>query len=914
MPNTHRAPAAPRVHPAGRARQRGARHLEHLEQRALLAAGFLDPAFDGDGRFVRAAGTGGAVVVQPDGRIVTAGAVDSTTGGGSDFLVCRYNPDGSPDATFGQGGSVRTDFAGRSDLARAVALQADGRIVVAGSSGREFALARYHPNGTPDAGFDGDGMLTTAFGFSGAALDVAIQPDGKIVAAGSASPAPGEATFALARYQENGSLDTTFDGDGRVTTASGLTAAYAVAIGSGGKIIAGGSADTNFGDAALARYNPDGSLDTSFGPNPSAGDDVPPAGVVLAAFEGFDVYDEIRDVAVDADGTVVAAGTVEGRGMTLYRFAADGKVAARFESAEFPGGPGGGASFGSAGMAVALRPEGVLAAGHTADAGGQPENFALVRFNPDGVVDRTFGFRGVAVTDFRLAAASLPGSTDPQDGATGLAVGPGGSIVLAGSTNGRASLARYLGAADAAPPPVRVTAENALALDGTAAGDDVRLYPWADVVPRFAADVNGSLFLAPRGVGRAAVFALGGDDAVRAAYPGFNFPLDVDAGPGNDTLTGGGGADTLRGGDGHDWLEGALGADVFRGGAGNDTADYSSRTSSLDVTLDGAANDGASGEGDNVMGDVETVLGGSGNDRLVGSAANNALYGNGGDDTLDGGRGSDMVFGGAGDDTLLAAEGASGGGGASGSFGRDHYAGGAGFDTLDYSGRAARLDIRLDRYATALGAGRDRDTLRELEGAVGGSGNDRIEGTPFANRLLGGAGNDVLLGGRGNDSLLGGAGDDILTDTSGTNSLDGEAGADTVNGVRETTGPVLLEAEAATRSGVGIGSSNGGYTGTGYADYAAATGAYVEFTFDNTSAAGARTLVFRYANGSSAGRPLELRVNGAVVQSSLSFPPTGAWGTWKTVSVSVQLAAGVNRIRLTSIGFSGGNLDSLTIN
>jgi uncharacterized delta-60 repeat protein len=874
-----------------------------------MAAGFLDPSFGGDGRVVSGAGTGNAVVVQADGKVVTAGALQAMTGTGFDFLVTRYNADGTPDTTFGRGGFVRTDLAGagHSDIARAVALQPDGKIVVAGSSGRDLAVARYNADGGLDTTFDGDGVATTAFGFSAAALDVLVQGDGKILAAGSASATPGDASFALARYNADGSLDTTFGTGGRVTTAFGLTAAYAVALAPGGKIVAGGTADTNFGDSALARYNADGSLDTSFGPSPKFDDDPPPAGIVRSAFEAFNEYDEIRDVAVDSDGTIVAAGMVDGRGMTVARFADDGLSSHRFEAPELPSGPGGGATRGSAAAGLALQPGGtVVAAGYTADAAGQPENFAVVRYNADGVVDRTFGFRGAAVTDFR---AEWPaGVADPQDGAAGIAVAPGGALVVVGSSNNVAAVARYRGAGDAAPPPVTVPADNSLSLDGTAGNDDVRLYPWAEAIPRFAADVNGSLFLAPRGVGKATVNAAGGDDAVNANYAGFNFALDADGGAGNDVLTGGGGADTLRGGDGMDVLDGGGAADVLSGGAGADTANFSSRTAALDITLDGAANDGAAGEADNVMSDVETVMGGAGNDRIVGSAGNNALYGNGGDDTLDGGRGSDAVYGGAGDDTFLASETGTGG-----SAGSDYYWGGDGFDAVDYSGRTTRMDIRLGLYATSYGAGRDRDSLRDVEGAVGGSGDDRIEGTTGANRLSGGGGKDVLLGGRGDDTLLGGAGDDVLTDAYGTNTLDGGDGVDTVNGVRESTGPVVLQAEDATVLGAGKAHDVAGFTGTGYVDYAASSGEYVEFTFDNGASPSQHTLTFRYANGGSGDRPLELKINGAVVQSRLSFPPTGAWNTWKTVSITVQLAAGVNKIRLTSVGSSGGNLDSLTI-
>ena len=800
----------------------------------LMAAGFLDPSFDGDGRVVRAAGSGEAVAVQSDGKVVTAGAINAP-GGGFDFLVARYNADGSLDISFGQGGIVRSDFGGTSDIARAVAIQADGRIVVAGSAGRDFALARYSVQGSPDPTFGDNGLVTTAIGISDAVLDIAIQADGKIVAAGSSSAAPGESTFALARYTEAGGLDPAFGTGGKVTTAFGLTAAYGVALGPGGTIVAGGSADTNLGDAVLARYRSDGSLDPSFGPWPIDDEDPPPAGIVRTAFDGYNEFDEIRDVAVDADGSIVAVGVMDGRGFMVVRFPADGLNYDTFEAVEFPSGPGGGVSRLSGATAVAFDADRrVLAAGYTTGANGQPENFALARFNPDGVLDRTFGFRGTAVTDFRPI---VPGSAapDPQDAAAAMALAPGGAIVVAGASNSNGALARYLGAGDTAPPPIRVSADNVLELDGTSGADDVRLYAWLETVPRFAADVNGSLFLSPRGVGRAQVVALAGDDYVRALGDGFTFPLHVVAGEGRDSVTGGAGGDLLSGGEGND-----------------------------------------------------------------------LLIGNAGIDFLDGGRGSDMVIAGDGDDVILASE------LGTGSIGSDYYLGGPGFDTVDYSSRAARLNIRLGLFATSTGASRERDTLRDIEGAVGGTSADRIEGNQFGNRLEGGGGNDVLIGRAGNDTLLGGEGDDILTDTAGTNSLDGGAGIDTVNGVRESVGEVLLEAENATLVGPGVARDNAGFTGTGYADFGNTAGQYVEWTFDNTAGPGTRTLTFRYANGSGENRPLELRVNGTLILPTDPFAPTATWSQWRTVTFTVQLAAGTNRIRLTSVG-RGPNVDSLTI-
>ena len=118
------------------------------------------------------------------------------------------------------------------------------------------------------------------------------------------------------------------------------------------------------------------------------------------------------------------------------------------------------------------------------------------------------------------------------------------------------------------------------------------------------------------------------------------------------------------------------------------------------------------------------------------------------------------------------------------------------------------------------------------------------------------------------------------------------------------------EAESAARWGPVVDRSIPGFTGTGFVDFGGSAGQWVEWSV-NESAAVARTLTFRYANGSS-DRPLELRVNGEVASGRLSFGPTGSWGTWKTVSVTTPLVAGANRVRLTSLG-AGPNVDSLKV-
>ncbi|MCI0529632.1 MAG: hypothetical protein L0Y56_19490, partial [Nitrospira sp.] len=181
---------------------------------------------------------------------------------------------GDLDPTFGTGGKAITDFGG-SDQASAIALQANGKIVVAGSSEidgfLDFALARYNTDGSLDTSFGTAGKVTTDFGGSnGGAFAVALQQDGRIVAAGRTFIFFGlTSDFALARYNTDGSLDTSFGTAGKVTTDFGGNndGVFAVALQADGKIVAVGSSQIGImnSDFALARYNPDGSLDSSFG-------------------------------------------------------------------------------------------------------------------------------------------------------------------------------------------------------------------------------------------------------------------------------------------------------------------------------------------------------------------------------------------------------------------------------------------------------------------------------------------------------------------------------------------------------------------------------------------------------------------------------------------------------------------------
>jgi uncharacterized delta-60 repeat protein len=228
--------------------------------------GALDTSFGTGGKTFSAAAAG-ALALQPDGKIVIAGSGETPSERLPHFLVARLTRRGRIDRSFGSGGSVVTTL-GSLGHGSDVAIQPDGRIVVVGRllvrGGYQLGLARYLPNGRIDTSFGADGAVVTNFAVY-AQPALALQPDGKIVAAcGLSRPN----RFGLARYTADGKLDPTFGEGGKVRTRFGRfgaaerSVARDVALTPNGKILVAGSIS---GDFALARYNRDGSLDTSFG-------------------------------------------------------------------------------------------------------------------------------------------------------------------------------------------------------------------------------------------------------------------------------------------------------------------------------------------------------------------------------------------------------------------------------------------------------------------------------------------------------------------------------------------------------------------------------------------------------------------------------------------------------------------------
>ncbi|HKP54076.1 MAG TPA: S-layer homology domain-containing protein [Chloroflexia bacterium] len=349
--------------------------------------------------------------------------------------------DGDLDPTFGSGGKVTTSFPGGADIARAVTLQADNKIVTAGSAGVHTGVARYMSHGDLDSTFGSGGKVVIGFdGVGDAANAIALQPDGKIITAGYVYTYTDEYTqvshFALARLNSDGTLDSTFGTGGKVTTAFGLYSdqARAVVVQSDGKIIAAGEASPL--KFALARYMPDGTLDSTFGTG----------GQVTTQLER---WSSIYALALQSDGKIVAGGystEIDGSegeyNFALARYLTDGSL-----DPDFGSGGSVATDFGSGAQvrALAIQPGGeIVAAGFAGDISSGTRDFALASYNEDGSLDTDFGDSGKVTTDF--------GNMDPSsDTATSVVIQPNGKIVVAGDAlsyfdNGsryRFALARY---------------------------------------------------------------------------------------------------------------------------------------------------------------------------------------------------------------------------------------------------------------------------------------------------------------------------------------------------------------------------------------------------------------------------------------------------------------------------------------
>jgi uncharacterized delta-60 repeat protein len=545
--------------------------------------------------------------------LAAAAATFAALGGAANVAA---SAPGDIDRSFGGGtGSVLVGFGpGSLDRARALALQPDGRIVVAGYSNangsNDFAVARLLGTGVLDRSFGG-GTGTSLGGFAPGSSDVAnavvLQPDGAVVLAGH-SNAGGTVDIAVARLRTpDGTFDPTYGG-GTGRSLGGFTAtshetASAIALQPDGRIVvAGGTDAAGTADIAVARLgNPDGGFDATFGGG---------TGRAIGGV-GPATGDHAQAVALQPDGGIVVAGASEsddGPRMVLARlrspegtfdpsFGGTGRAIPRFGVESFDGA-----------AAVAVQPDGRILAAGNSNARGTVD-IAVARVAPDGDPDTSFGAgNGKALVGFRATSNEaaqamalqadgkilLAGTTDgdvavvrlqpnggldatfgdggtvrvdlggPDDIAFAMAVQPDGRIVLAGETRAGGSedmvVVRLQG-----DPPVAGSGGGGAAGGGGGAGGPAGSPPAclgrpATIVGTAAADRL-------RGTSRADVIvALGGADRI-AALGGDDL---VCAGGGDDVVTGGAGADVLRGESGRDHLIGGRGRDRLTGGAGAD--------------------------------------------------------------------------------------------------------------------------------------------------------------------------------------------------------------------------------------------------------------------------------------------------------------------------------------------------------
>jgi uncharacterized delta-60 repeat protein len=395
-------------------------------------SGTADVSFGTDGSFrTNLGGTydwAYATVIQPDGRILAAGV--SNAQGTHDFAVARYTADRDLDPTFGAGGVTLIDFGDSYDWAYAMALQPDGRIVVAGVS-----------NGSLDANFGRGGLVTGQWRSLSADIvrGIALQPDGRIVVAGVTyddvvTPSP-HGDFMVARFLSDGQPDFGFGIGGVMTTDfdnKTYDDAYAVVLQRDGSIVLGGYTNSGSGPGvlfgadqlALARYTAQGLLDATFGQGGKL------------VFDGGSLDERILALAPAEDGSLFAGGYVNGEkrsDLLLARITPEGELEPGFGTTAM------GFSVNNLGThservaSVVIQPDGkIVAGGQTAVA--NHADFAIFRYDAGGLLDETFGKGGVASFDFG----------GREDRVHAVALQPDGKIVAVGQSEADFALARFI--------------------------------------------------------------------------------------------------------------------------------------------------------------------------------------------------------------------------------------------------------------------------------------------------------------------------------------------------------------------------------------------------------------------------------------------------------------------------------------
>jgi uncharacterized delta-60 repeat protein len=345
----------------------------------------------------------------PDGKFLASGKSWAGPARRNDFTIVKWNANGTPDTTFGTGGWTRFDFSGGEDGAVDLVAQPAGKVLLAGEAGnsvnasKDFALARINANGSLDmtfATYGAPGLATVDFtGGRDEALGMVVLADGKIMLGGYAT-INGKRDFALVRFSEDGSLDTTFGWAGRVATdvSGGDDQIMRLQLQPDGKIVAAGITNNAQGtnmDFAVARYLPNGALDTTFSP-------LGKAGVETIDFNGLD--DIAYAVALRYDGKILISGlartTTTDFDGALAQLNIDGTIDTTFAvwgkpgvvTTDFSGGY-------DQHITLAIQPDGKILAGGHAVTPGTGFDFAVARYLPNGDLDTSFGIGGKISTD-----------------------------------------------------------------------------------------------------------------------------------------------------------------------------------------------------------------------------------------------------------------------------------------------------------------------------------------------------------------------------------------------------------------------------------------------------------------------------------------------------------------------------------
>ncbi|HYV92930.1 MAG TPA: T9SS type A sorting domain-containing protein [Chitinophagales bacterium] len=402
---------------------------------AFAQAVTLDSTFSQDGKAIIAIGDSDDVSfsmeLQTDGKVILVG--NSYNGTNNDIVLLRYNTDGYLDTSFDSDGIDSIAVGSSGDYGRSVAIQDNGKIIVAGytwnAGGYDVALVRCNPDGSLDSGFGNNGKVVSMIGTADdRGFAIALQSDNKILVAGFTETGT-DYNFALLRYNEIGTFDSSFGTGGKVVTAisTGVDDAYAVVIQPDGKILEAGYAfnGTN-DDFAMARYTTNGTLDPTFGTN----------GIVTTGIGNQ--HDWILSISLQTDGKILAVGYTGDGGsndeFALARYNVDGSLDVSFNGdgkviTSFPNG------YATAASASILPSGKIIVAGSVV---GYGLDFALVQYNADGSLDSSFGSNGKLLTDIDSS----------DDYARKILVQSDGRIVVSGYSsknfNEDISIARFL--------------------------------------------------------------------------------------------------------------------------------------------------------------------------------------------------------------------------------------------------------------------------------------------------------------------------------------------------------------------------------------------------------------------------------------------------------------------------------------